>query len=134
MTESEIVTAVPKAEAVSMAEIHAMRQLSDSVAAQTKFFGEAMTANTRALERVVERVDGMNERLIRLEEQKHDRQIERLTEITERIAARTNELEAWRDKAVGAGNLFTWMRTATPWLLAIIMTALAAAGFRPDGN
>lgn len=133
----EIMTPVTKPEAVSMAEIHAMRQvadtlraLSDAVTAQGKSQAEHSAASTRAMERLTEKVDGMNTRLIRLEEAKHGREIERIELIAQAIGRRVDDLEGTRDQQKGAKALVDWVRQTAPWLLAMVMAILAGVGLK----
>lgn len=128
--EEQILMSVGKPEALAHAEIHAMRQLADAVTAQSKFFGEVMQANTRALERVVERVDDMNSRLIRLEEQKHGREIENVRSEMSGAFRRINDLESTRDQQKGAKALVDWLRVTAPWLIAIALGVMAALGWK----
>lgn len=121
----EIMTPVTKPEAVSMAEIHAMRQMADAVSAQTKFFGDAMAAHTRAVERVADEVKNIDRRLIRVEEAKHGKDIERITEALALIGRRIDDLESTRDQQRGAKSLVDWLRQTAPWLFTLAVSALA---------
>lgn len=127
-------TAVPKTEALVHAEIHAMRQVADAITLQGKQTAEHMAATTRAIERFGEKMDDMNARLIRVEEAKHGREIERLAKAMEDfkrdILPRIDNLESTRDQQKGAKALVDWVRQTTPWLLALIMAVLAAVGFK----
>ena len=129
----EIMMPVAKAEAVAMAEINAMRQvadtlrvLSDAVSTQGKAQAEQSAASTKALERLTDKVDGMNTRLVRLEEAKHGREIERLEGCINRLDRRVNDLEGTRDQQRGAKSLVDWLRQTAPWLAGL---ALGAAGW-----
>lgn len=134
----EIMSPVPKAEALVQAEIHAMRQVADAISQQGKQVAAHMEAGTRALERLSEKVDGMNERLIRLEEQKHGREIERLTremgEIHRALVRRIDDLESTRDQQKGARALVDWLRQTAPWLVALIMATAAGIGLKAGGG
>lgn len=118
-TGEEIMTAVSKPEAVAMAEIHAMRQLADAVTAQTKFFGDAMGAHTRAVERLADKVEDVDRRLIRVEEAKHGREIEDLKSDLTAALTRIDQLESTRDQQKGAKALVDWLRQTAPWLVGI---------------
>lgn len=126
----EIVTSVPKAEAVAMAEIHAMRQMADAVSAQTQFFGEAMAAHTRAVERLADEIQKIDRRLIRVEEAKHGRDIEKLTGRIDDACQRIDDLETIRDRQAGALSVGGWISKYAPWLVALVMAGLAGLGFR----
>lgn len=133
----EIMTPVTKPEAVAMAEIHAMRQvadtlraLTDTVTAQGKAQAEHTAASTRAMERLTDKVDGMNTRLIRLEEAKHGREIDRLDQLYSSIGRRVDDLEGTRDQQRGAKGLVDWMRQTAPWLLAGIAAFVAGIGIK----
>lgn len=43
---------------------------------------------------------------------------------------RLESLETFRNKAVGAGGLFTWLSKNAPWLLAMTFATLSAVGFK----
>lgn len=129
----EIMMPVAKAEAVAMAEINAMRQvadtlrvLSDAVTTQGKAQAEQSAASTKALERLGDKVEGMNTRLIRLEEAKHGREIERLEGGLTDLLRRVNDLEGTRDQQRGAKSLVDWLRQTAPWIAAV---ALGVAGW-----
>lgn len=126
----EVMTPVPKAEAISLAEIHAMRSLADAVSGQTKAFEQAMSANTKVLEKLSDKVDGINSRLIRLEEAKHGREIDALKAEIAGIAERVDGLEQIRDRQAGAMGVGAWVTKYAPWLMALIVSGLAAVGWR----
>lgn len=117
----EIMTPVTKPEAVSMAEIHAMRQLTDAVATLT-----------RQVERMNGKVDDVRERVIKLEAREYERQIEGLSERLTAAFKRIDDLEGTRDQQKGAKALIDWLRQTTPWLLAV--GAAVFAGFEIGGK
>lgn len=131
----EIMMPVPKAEAVSLAEIHAMRQLTDAV-----------STLARQMERYGEKLDDVRERIIRIEAKNHERAIEAIqTELKiaqSKIAtfdglqkklddalAKIDGLESVRDKATGAVGASGWLAKYAPWILTIAALALAGLGF-----
>lgn len=128
--DEQVFMSVPKSDALAAAEIHAIRQMAEAVNAQTKFFGEALAANTRSLERAVEKLDEVNERLIRVEEQKYGKAIEAVQDELRSAFRRINDLESTRDKQSGAKALFDWLRVTTPWLFAVGAGALAYFGWQ----
>lgn len=107
-------TPVSKPEAVSMAEIHAMRGLTDAVATLT-----------RQVERIGGKVDDVRERVIKLEAREYERQIEGLNERLAAALTRIDNLEGTRDQQKGAKALIDWLRQTTPWLLAIAASVFA---------
>lgn len=111
----EIMTPVTKPEAVSMAEIHAMRQLTDAVANLT-----------RQVERMNTKVDDVRERVIKLEAREYERQIETLWDRLNAALKRIDDLEGTRDQQRGAKGLVDWLRQTAPWLAAI---AVGIAGW-----
>lgn len=115
----EIMVPVTKPEAVSMAEIHALRGLTDAVGTLT-----------RQVERMNSKVDDVRERVIKLEAREYERQIEGLSDRLALALKRIDDLEGTRDQQKGAKALVDWVRQTTPWLLALIMAALAAVGFK----
>ena len=115
----EIMTPVTKPEAVSMAEIHAMRGLTDAVASLT-----------RQVERMNAKVDDVRERVIKLEAREYERQIEGLNERLGAAMKRIDDLEGTRDQQRGAKGLVDWMRQTAPWLVALGMAALAGLGLK----
>ena len=119
----EIMMPVPTPEAASLAASHAMRQvadnlrvLSESVTAQGRASATQWAASTKALEHLAEKVDGMNTRLIRLEEAKHGREIERLEKVATALDKRINDLEGTRDQQRGAKSFIDWIRQTAPWI------------------
>lgn len=131
--EEQLLMSVSKPEALQHAEIHAMRQMADAVTAQTKFFGEAMASNTRSLERVAEKLNEVNERLIRVEEQKHGQAIEDVKDELRGAFRRIKDLESTRDQQKGAKALVDWLRQTAPWVVSLAMGAVAVFGWNKSG-
>lgn len=115
----EIMTAVTKPEAVSMAEIHAIRGLTDAVGTLT-----------RQVERMNTKVDDVRERVIKLEAREYERQIEGLNDRLGDALKRIDGLEGTRDQQKGAKALVDWLRQTAPWLVALAMAALAGVGLK----
>lgn len=109
---------------MALAEIHALRQIADAMNSQSKMFADSMASTTRAMERLADKMEDVDRRLIRVEEAKHGRDIERLTKLVEGVVGRVASIEDWRNKAIGAGNMVTWLRTTAPWVMAIILGAV----------
>ena len=117
----EVMMPVPKPEAVSMAEIHAMRGLTDAV-----------STLTRQVERIGGKVDDVRERVIKLEAREYERQIEGLNDRLGSALKRIDDLEGTRDQQKGAKALVDWLRQTAPWLLAV--GAAVFAGFEVGGK
>lgn len=118
----EVMMPVPKPEAVSMAEIHAMRGLTDAV-----------STLARQVERMNAKVDDVRERVIKLEAREYERQIEGLNERLTAALRRIDDLEGTRDQQKGAKALVDWLRLTAPWLLAGIAAFAAGVGFNKGG-
>ena len=141
MAEDEIMMPVGKPEAQAMAEIHALRQVGDAVAAQSRMFSDFMTGVIKAQEALTKSIDAMrgdvqtmDRRLTRVEEQKHGRDIEKLSGELKEASARINTLESNLDQAKGAKAFFEWLRTATPWLFALVVGGAAYFGWKPGAS
>ena len=124
-----------------MAEIHALRQVGDAVAAQSRMFSDFMTGVIKAQEALTKSIDAMrgdvqtmDRRLTRVEEQKHGRDIEKLSGELKEASARINTLESNLDQAKGAKAFFEWLRTATPWLFALVVGGAAYFGWKPGAS
>lgn len=115
----EIMTPVTKPEAVAMAEIHAIRGMTDAV-----------SSLTRQVERIGGKVDDVRERVIKLEAREYERQIEGLNERLTATLKRIDDLESTRDQQRGAKSLVDWVRQTTPWLLAGIAAFVAGIGLK----
>lgn len=118
----EIMMPIPKAEAQTMAEIHAMRGLTDAV-----------SALGRQVERMNAKVDDVRERVIKLEAREYERQIEGLNDRLTTALKRIDDLEGTRDQQRGAKGLVDWVRQTAPWLLAIAAAAIAGVGLKDGG-
>lgn len=105
-----------------MAEIHALRGLTDAVGTLT-----------RQVERMNSKVDDVRERVIKLEAREYERQIEALNDRLGSALKRIDDLEGTRDQQRGAKGLIDWVRQTAPWLIAIAMAGLAAMGLKPEG-
>jgi len=144
MTDAEI-----PPEKLTRAELDAIRDLSESVKAQTLAFGLAMESVTRALEKLSEKVDDVDKRLIRVEEAKHGRDIERLEtalsnhaaalrdqmgQVSQTVGANTariDSLERTRDQHDGMGQFMGWVHKFGPWFLGAMAAAAAWFGIPP---
>ena len=111
----EIMMPVPKGEAVQMAEIHALRQISDNLAAQT-----------RQLEKLGDKVDDVRERVIALEMSGFDKRLEAIKSDMDVLKRDISELKSQRDKVVGAATFWTWLGKNFPWFIAMLGAAAAA--------
>lgn len=143
MSAEEIMTPVPTNEAMKAAEIHAMRALVDAITAQGKRatadserVAAHMDASNRAIEKFGQRIDNMNDRLIRLEEQKHGREIERVREEVQRISegrerqinemvSKIRMLEQRENERGGVRKFFELLPKLWPMIISI-MAAMAA--------
>jgi len=114
-------TPVTKPEAVSMAEIHAMRGLTDAV-----------STLGRQVERMNGKLDDVRERVIKLESRDYERRIESLNTALAAALVRVDGLESTRDHQRGAKALVDWLRVTAPWLLAGIAAFVAGLGMK-DG-
>lgn len=123
MHVTDEMTPVTKPEAVSMAEIHALRGLTDAVGTLT-----------RQVERMNAKVDDVRERVIKLEAREYERQIDILNDRLSSALKRIDDLEGTRDQQRGAKGLVDWARQTAPWLLALVMTGLAGLGLKPGGD
>ena len=115
----QIMTPVTKPEALSMAEIHAMRGLTDAV-----------SSLTRQVERLNGKVDDVRERVIKLEAREYERQIEGLEARLTAALKRIDGLESTRDQQRGAKALVDWIRQTAPWLVAIVAAVAAGIGIK----
>lgn len=115
----EIMTPVTKPEAQAMAEIHAIRGMTDAV-----------SSLTRQVERIGGKVDDVRERVIKLEAREYERQIEGLNDRLTATLKRIDDLESTRDQQRGAKSLVDWVRQTTPWLLAGIAAFVAGIGLK----
>ncbi len=102
-----------------MAEIHAMRGLTDAV-----------SALGRQVERMNAKVDDVRERVIKLEAREYERQIEALNDRLSAAFKRIDDLEGTRDQQKGAKALVDWLRQTAPWLLAGIAAFVAGISIK----
>jgi len=114
----EIMTPVTQPEAVTLAEIHALRGLTDAVGTVG-----------RQVERMNSKLDDVRERVIKLEARDHERKIEALTDDLRAALSRIDGLESTRDHQRGAKVLVDWLRVTVPWLLAGVAAFVAGIGF-----
>ena len=139
----------PQEGGLARAELTAILELSESIRLQTAAFGQAMESVTKALERLGDRVEDVDKRLIRVEEAKHGREIERLekalatqaadlrehlTRITQIVGgntARIDSLERTRDMHDGMGQFMGWVQRFGPWFIGLAAAAAAWFGLPP---
>jgi ElaB/YqjD/DUF883 family membrane-anchored ribosome-binding protein len=106
------------------AQILALRQISENLAAQT-----------RRLEGLTAKVDDVRERLVRLEAQEAGKLVEALRSDLKAAVARVDLLEAARNKIEGAAAFWNWIVKSAPWLAAGISAFVAGVGLKSlDGH
>lgn len=110
----------------------AMAGITEAMRQQTASFIRAMEAQTNELKRLGEKVEAMQTRVIRLEEQRHGKDIDRLTAVFEASEKRIALLELNWAQARGAGALMNWLRTFMPWVAGIALAFLLATGVEFD--
>lgn len=125
----EVLMNIPRSDALKQAEIHAMRQM-----------GDAVSAIGRSVETLAGKVDDVRERVIRLEEQKATKLVERVErDLREQMASAKSEhalalsaatanldtalgridaLERARDEATGAKSVWEWLSKNAAWIFA----------------
>lgn len=101
------------------AQIFALRQIGDNVAAQT-----------RRLEGLTAKVDDVRERLVRLEAQEAGKLVEAVRGDLKAALARIDLLETQRDKVVGVASFWNWIARSAPWLAAGVAAFLAGLGLK----
>lgn len=110
----EVLMPVSQSDAMQQVEIHALRQMGDNIAAQT-----------RAMERLASKVDDVSKdvagvlgRVIRLEEQKVSKEVDGLKGELKQALDRIDQLERLRDEAKGASNVWVFLSKNAGWLFA----------------
>ena len=98
------------------AQVMALRQIGDNVAAQT-----------RRLEGLTDKVDEVRERLVRLEAQEAGKLVDAVRRDLHAALVRIDELEAQRDKVVGVTAFWSWLARVGPWLAAAVGAFVAGA-------
>lgn len=106
----------------------AMAGMADAMRLQTEAFVRAMDAQTTEIKRLSEKVDTMQSRVIRLEEQRHGKDIDMLTAAVAGANKKIAVLELNWAQARGAGALMTWMRTFLPTIAAILLAFMIVMG------
>ncbi len=130
MPSDEIMMPVAKPDALAHAEIHALRQISDN-----------LTAQTRQIERMNEKLDDVRERVIALEQSGFDRRLESLKGTLDKfelsikadlkaIETRVDKMESAQDQVRGAVTFWSWLGKNFPWLVAMGVAAAAAVGLK----
>jgi chromosome segregation ATPase len=109
----------PLIEALHEAQVLALRQISENLAAQTK-----------RLEGLTSKVDDVRERLARLEAQEAGKLVETLRGELRSALTRIDVLEAQRDRVAGVATFSTWLARSGPWFAAGVAAFLAGLGLR----
>ena len=122
----EIMTPVTKPEAVAMAEIHALRQISDALAATNQSL-HALAHDVREVRADVKEV---REKVIRMEGEDLKAQIREAKAEIRSLAKDVNDLQTIRDRQAGAMSVGGWVAKYAPWLVAIFMAGLAGIGIK----
>lgn len=122
----EIMTPVSKPEAVAMAEIHALRQISDALSATNQSL-HALAHDVREVRADVKEV---REKVMRMEGEDLKAQLRDIRGDFRNALKRIDDLESIRDQQRGAKSLIDWLRQTAPWLVALAMASLAGIGFK----
>jgi len=110
----EIMTPVTKPEAVAMAEIHALRQISDALAATNQSL-QNLAHDVREVRTDVKEV---REKVVRMEGEDLKAQLREIKAELKAALTRVDNLEGTRDQQRGAKGLVDWLRQTAPWLVA----------------
>lgn len=122
----EIMTPVTKPEAVAMAEIHALRQISDALSATNQSL-HALAHDVREVRADVKEV---REKVIRMEGEDLKAQLREMKQDHRDALKRIDGLEGTRDQQRGAKSLVDWVRQTAPWLVGICLAVAAWFGGR----
>lgn len=114
MSNGEVLMPTGTSEAWQQAQVLAMRQLGELVAAQTK-----------RIDSQTELMMDMRDRLIRLEAQEVHKDVEALRSDLRAAQTRIDQLEAQRDRVQGVAAFTSWLSRVAPWLLAMFAAAWA---------
>lgn len=129
----EIMTPVSKPEAVAMAEIHALRQISDALTATNQSL-HSLAHDVREVRGDVKEV---REKVIRMEGEDLKAQLREMRadyrEMLNGLIRRVDDLEGTRDQHRGAKGLIDWLRQTAPWIVAMFMALAAGVGFKTGG-
>lgn len=101
------------------AQIIALRQI-----------GETLAAQTRRLEGLTTKVDDVRERLVRLEAQEAGKLVDAVRAVLKAALVRIDDLEAERDKVAGVAAFWAWCARSAPWLAAGVTAFLAGLGLK----
>lgn len=110
----------PQGPGVAEAQVLALRQIVENVAAQTA-----------RLEGLAAKMDDVRERLARLEALEAGKLVEGLRGELKGALGRIDHLESQRDRVAGAADFWTWLARSTPWLATGLLAFLAGLGLKP---
>ncbi|HYC66632.1 hypothetical protein [Brevundimonas sp.] len=126
----EIMMPVAKPEAVSMAEIHALRQISDALTATNQSL-QNLAHDVREVRTDVKEV---REKVIRMEGEDLKAQLRETRKELRDLAKDVNDLQTVRDRQAGALSVGGWIAKYAPWLVAIFMAGLAGLGIKTGAS
>ena len=101
------------------AQIFALRQIGENVAAQTA-----------RLEGLAAKMDDVRERLARLEAQEAGKLVDGLRAELKAALARIDALESQRDRVAGGADCWAWLGRSAPWRAAGLAACLAGLGVK----
>lgn len=131
-SSAEILTPVQVPEAVELANIHALRQISD-----------ALTLTNRSLSNLATDVKDVRERVIKIEAKDMDAKLAEyraecraacaeIKSDVKAVSVKVDALESARDRQTGMASVGSWFSRSMPWLIAVIAAGLAALGFKSE--
>jgi hypothetical protein len=115
----QVMTAASPTEVMHGIEITVLRQMGDNLAAQT-----------RALDKLSDKVDDVRERVIRLESQKTHIEVAAIQKRMDNALERIDDLEAQQDRSAGAESVWAWLSKNAAWLVALILAGIAGLAFK----
>lgn len=115
----EVMMPLATQEALAQAQIHALRQVSDSLASMN-----------RRMDTMGEKLDDVRERVIGLEKSDYDKRLDSLKNDYKNLLEKVDKLESERDQVKGAASFWTWLTKNAPWLLAGLAAFAAGMGFK----
>ncbi|MBC7168428.1 hypothetical protein [Phenylobacterium sp.] len=101
------------------AQVFALRQIGENVAAQTA-----------RLEGLAAKMDDVRERLARLEAQEAGKLVDSLRSELKTALSRIDALESQRDRVAGVADFWAWLGRSAPWLAAGVAAFLAGLGVK----
>lgn len=95
------------------------RLIAEAVGQRIQLIVEPLSAMTRALDQISERLHDIDRRVIHLEASRNTAELDLMRIDLAKAEAVIGDLVAWKNRMAGAAGLFDWVKSSWPFVLFV---------------